>query len=462
MSKSKATARSVMSVRMRTTLFILIPLFIVAAATAYWAYNKTKDRAEIRFDDSLWATASAISHDIALSGGDALSVRTRDLINDTSGDRAYYHVYAPDGVFVTGYATPPVSTLHANSDRRIFFDAKYLGSDVRVLRLREAMQIDGLQGDFNFTVWQNTTARDAFVVEQANQTFTVIAILTSSVAFIVWMGISFGLRPLLNLQNAIAIRSSSDLTQIKRAIPFEVNGVVETLNSLLTQVDQSMQEKNDFISNAAHQLRNPVAGVMAMAEAVRSAPDGVSAKSRASDLYEAAQHMSDLANKLVSFERANRTGDTGTHETVDLSLVADSITKSMATDVQDKVQVRFKSSESPVRVTCDPVMLKEAITNLIDNALTHGGNDLTEVVVSVSKAGQYAQLKVYDDGIGISVDQQATALERFGQVNRGHGSGLGLSIVQSVVNSLGGRFSFEDHGRGLCAVMALPQATPAN
>jgi two-component system sensor histidine kinase TctE len=53
-------------------------------------------------------TALAISRDTALSGGDALSEDTRDLLRDTSGGAVFYHVYAPDGVFVTGYATPPV------------------------------------------------------------------------------------------------------------------------------------------------------------------------------------------------------------------------------------------------------------------------------------------------------------------------------------------------------------------
>ncbi len=100
---------------------------------------------------------------------------------------------------------------------------------------------------FNFTVWQNTTVRDNFVKDQTRQTFIIITVLGVSVATIVWVGVSLGLRPLVDLQRVIAIRSSKDLTPIRRAVPHEVKGIVSTLNSLLEQVDTSIKTKNDFI-----------------------------------------------------------------------------------------------------------------------------------------------------------------------------------------------------------------------
>ena len=331
-----------LSLRGRITLFILLPLLLVAAIVGYTSYKRTYARAEARFDDGLLATASAISTDVSASGGDALSLDTRDLISDTSGGQVFYHVYAPDGVFVTGYATPPVSTRLPLGEKSQYYDATYHGSSVRVLRLRETMLMDGLQGIFNFTVWQDTSVREKFVRDQSLQTFIVIATLTASVGLIVWIGVGIGLRPLIDLQHAISIRSSTDLTPIRRAVPDEVKGIVATFNSLLGQVDESMEAKNTFISNAAHQLRNPVAGIMAMAEAVRSATDAETALERTADLYESAQHASELANKLISFERANQAGSADLHEALNLVTVVraaiDTVQRRVPASVQISVQ----------------------------------------------------------------------------------------------------------------------------
>ncbi len=448
--------RDIMSVKGRITLFILVPLFIVASILGYWAYQNTRARAESRFDDELLSTASAISRDIAASGGDALSLDTRDLINDTSGGRVFYHVYAPDGVFVTGYATPPVSTSLSPSDRLQRYEATYHGSPVRVLRLREPMQIDGLQGMFNFTVWQNTDVREAFVRDQALQTFIVIATLTTSVALIVWVGVGVGLRPLLDLQHAISIRSSTDLTPIRRAVPSEVKGVVATLNSLLAQVSESMQAKNVFISNAAHQLRNPVAGMMAMAEAVKSAPDAEAALSRTTDLYESAQQVSELANKLISFERANQAGSADFHERVDLVDVVTNAVDSARRRLPDTVHLSLAVEAQHAPVNGDRLMVEEAVVNLIDNAVKHGGSDLSSVSLRVSTFHDLAQIDVADDGVGMSEQEMIKALERFGQVNPGRGTGLGLSIVQSVAQSHGGGFRFDNTGAGVTAILTFP------
>ena len=445
-----------MSLKGRITLFILLPLLLVAAFVGYSSYRNTYARAELRFDEELLATASAISNDISASGGDALSLDTRDLIRDTSGGRVFYHVYAPDGVFVTGYATPPVSTQLSMDEKSQFYDASYHGSSVRVLRLREMMQMEGLVGAFNFTVWQETSVREKYVRDQSQQTFSVIATLTASVGLIVWIGVGVGLRPLINLQHAISIRSSTDLTPIRRAVPDEVKGVVGTLNSLLKQVDDSMKAKNAFISNAAHQLRNPVAGVMAMAEAVRSASDARTALERTADLYESAQQASDLANKLISFERASQAGGAGFHQTLNLVEVVRAAVDTVQRRVPASVQMVVNVEEPDIQVMGDSLMLEEAVSNLLDNALKHAGSELTTINLAMVVIDGKARIEVSDDGKGLTSEEMAKALERFGQVSPGGGSGLGLSIVQMVANGHGGSFTLEKRTSGLRAVLVVP------
>ena len=104
--QSYQIAKPATSLRVRLTAIILVPLLIIALAVGIWQLDYTRQKAEGIFDRSLLSTGLAIAADVARSGGDALSLETRDLLNDTSGGQVYYHAFAPSGVYVTGYATP--------------------------------------------------------------------------------------------------------------------------------------------------------------------------------------------------------------------------------------------------------------------------------------------------------------------------------------------------------------------
>ena len=450
---------STLSLRVRLTLIILLPLLLIGTGIGFWALREAEARGKERFDLSLLSTALAISRDVALSGGDALSPATRDLISDTSGGPVFYHAYAPDGVFVTGYATPPVpeNAANFNSQAQTYFDAIYQGESVRVLRLKDAMQVEGLSGDFTFTVWQNTSVRTSFARDLARQTFVVIATLVASLALIVWFGVKLGLRPLLDLEQAISKRSADDLTPIRRKVPVEVSGVVATLNALLNQVSVTIEAKNSFISNAAHQLRNPIAGVLAMAQAVRSSPDAITAQNRSDELVDAAQHASRLANQLLTFERANAIER-------DVNFEAFNIVNTLSV-ILDKFAQRCKENGVDINMICnqdrmmfegDELMIGEACSNLIDNALLHGGSDLTKISINLSIESNRLKLEIVDDGVGIAPDKRAAALERFGQLNPSTGSGLGLAIAAAVVSRHHGTLSMQSRSPGLAVILSLP------
>jgi two-component system sensor histidine kinase TctE len=250
------------SLRLRLTLIILLPLLLVAGLAGVWQLNNARSTASDVFDRSLQSAALAVTNDVALSGGDALVANTRKILSDTSGGRVYYHVYAPDGVIVAGYATPPVG-IPTSADgglSPVYFNGEYLGREVRGYRMRTRMQVDGFSGVFTTTVWQDVSIRAAFVQDLTLRSLSVISSIILSLALIVWFGIRIGLWPLSDLQQAIDLRSGEDLKPIRRPVPVEVQGIVQTLNRLLGQVTEVMATQNEFISNAAHQLRNPIAG----------------------------------------------------------------------------------------------------------------------------------------------------------------------------------------------------------
>ena len=204
------------SLRTRLALILLVPLIAISIVAGFWRFAVARDTAEELFDRTLLASTLAITRDVAISGGDALSEATRDLMRDTSGGEVFYHVHGPDGVFITGYATPPVAP--AGTDQSvgspIFFQSIYRGEDVRVVRLREAGEIDGISGISTVTVWQTFDTRNAFVRDLAVRAGLLMITLILTVAAVVWLGINFGLRPLTDLQAAIANRSSDDLADL--------------------------------------------------------------------------------------------------------------------------------------------------------------------------------------------------------------------------------------------------------
>lgn len=448
-----------MSLRTRLILIILTPLMLISLGLGYLAFNDAQDRANDRFDRSLLSTALAISRDTALSGGDALSTSTRDLLRDTSGGPVFYHVYAPNGFYVTGYATPPVppdpGTIQGQ--RQVYYYATYRGNPVRVLRFVDAMSINGLTGDFTFTVWQDTALRDSFVRDSTSRTFGMIAVIVAALALIVWFGVRLGLRPLLDLQDAIAQRSPQELHSIQRPVPAEVRGIVRTLNSLLAELSSTFRTKDEFISNAAHQLRNPIAGVLAMSEAVQSATTMKDVQDRTDILIGAARRASALANNLLAFERAKTPKEVSEFPINPVNpAVRDIVASLLDRATSQGVSLVFDPSETEGTVQADPVLLREGLLNLFDNALTHGGKTLSVIHAETFVTDEEVMIKISDDGVGIAPEKVSIAVARFGQVSQSEGTGLGLPISMAVADSFGGELTVTSQKSGLSVTMRLP------
>lgn len=449
------------SLRTRLIVIILTPLLLISAAAAAWQFRNTTIRAADIFDRGLLSAALAISRDVAVSGGDALGPATRNLLSDTSGGEVFYHVYAPDGVFVTGYATPPIAPVSSAQllQEPLYYDATYQGKDVRVLRFQDVTTVDGVSGSFTITVWQDVKVRSSFVNDVARRAISVIGLLVASVALIVWFGVGVGLRPLLELQGAIAKRSPNELEPIRRNVPAEAQGIVSTLNTLLDRVSRRISSKDEFISNAAHQLRNPIAGVLALAEAVQNAPSPEAAKTRSAELVAAARDATHLTNQLLSFERAKGSDDALNGEFLELSMIVTAAIDRFRTQNDPlPVSMSFNPATEGCPILGDRVMLQEALLNLLTNALVHGGPQLSAVTVALTRGADAATLLIDDDGAGIDPSKHMLAIGRFSQANAGPGTGLGLPIAARVIENHNGHLEIEPSAKGARISITLPLA----
>ena len=449
-----------MSLRMRLTLIILLPLLAIATATGLWQLNNARRTAAEVFDRSLLSAALAVTNDVILSGGDALSNRTRNILNDTSGGLVFYHVYAPDGVIVAGYATPPVGIPRVETEvaSPTYFTATYLGQNVIGVRMQTRAQVEGVSGIFTTTVWQDIAVRDAFVQDLVLRSLITITALIAALAIVVWFGVRLGLRPLLDLQDAIGQRSSEELSPIQRPVPDEVRGIVNTLNRLFAQVSRSLTAQSEFISNAAHQLRNPIAGVLSLAEAVNSAPDRKEAQARSEDLLEAARETADLTQKLLTFERAKAFSPESMHQRFDLGAALRDWLPAIQQGKDSCVDVVLGDTSGLGDVVGDPTMLREMISNLVDNSFKHGGPQLSKIEITSERQGDSITLKVTDDGLGIPESDVTAALERFSQLSPTSGAGLGLPIVEAIATSHGGHMQVSPLQQGLEVTVKLKSA----
>ena len=454
---------TVLSMRLRLFLIILLPLFAIAAAVGSWRISESQKTAEQLFDKNLLFTAVAVARDVALTDGDAILYETEQLLSEAAGGPVRYHVYAPDGSFVTGYGVPPVPAARASDIPQpvTYFDVIHRGSAVRVLRMKDEASISGLTGTYTITVWQEQSVRQMFARSLALRAFAVMAALIGTVALVVWFGVNLGLRPLLDLEGAISQRSPRDLSPIRRPVPEEARGLVRRLNHLFAETGDNMAAQDRFISDAAHQLRNPIAGIRALGEAVQSAPSLELAQARAGDLVAAAQQASVLAEQLLRLERLRFSTSPPETQAFDLEDLLRDVARGYRQQAENAdvtlSVTQAKGELTSVQITSDRIMLGEAFSNLIDNALRHGGADLSDIAITFEATETAVQITIRDNGRGIPAEAHQTALARFGQVQPGAGSGLGLPISEAIVSKLGGSLTLDADGPGLTVRVTLPR-----
>jgi heavy metal sensor kinase len=271
------------------------------------------------------------------------------------------------------------------------------------------------------------------------------------------------LRP-AHLEERLSIRGSGD----------ELDQLSQTINSLLDRIAAYLDTKRDFLANAAHELRTPLA-------AIRSSVEVALSGDRSSDEYEEllvdvieeCEALEALVNQLLLLSETESVLPTSKFAVVDLSeLTAKSV--DMFAGVADVRGVDLQAgvlSRAPVRG--NPTHLRQVLNNLIDNAVKYtpaGGS--VRVDVRVDRGGQQVLLTVADTGQGISPEEQRHIFERFYRAESSRsrtpgvgGTGLGLSICQSVVHIHGGEISFQSEpDRGATFTVTLPLApleTPA-
>ena len=452
----------VTSLRGRLLFLIVLPLLIIVSIGTVALYYDSEKKSQEIYDKLLHSISQVILRDVVISEGDLLTEQLLETLTDTLNDQIFYQVRDEKGSSLyVGYSNPP--EIPVNSVMKpyipIFYDSVYRDQAVRVIVSREFVSAMDAPGWVTIYVWQTTIGQKRLLLELASSAFVTMMIMLLSTALIVWFGVKFGLKPLLDLQGAIIKRSADDISRIKRIVPMEVSGLVNSMNKLFDQLRNAFTEKDDFIANAAHQLRNPIAGIQSQAEAAERSKTLESMKQRVGDVVTAARKTSRLTQQLLSMEHVSQRSIKSEFQTLDLvKLTQETLTNFALRAQQQNVTLSLDCKESQIELEGSDTFLSEAIDNLIDNALVYGCPNGGKIDVEIILDNNDAHLYVQDYGVGIDPELITKVLERFvhGPDSNGEGSGLGLSIAKTVIELHDGELELLSEGQGTCAHIKLP------
>jgi two-component system sensor histidine kinase TctE len=277
---------------------------------------------------------------------------------------------------------------------------------------------------------RNTLAGDILVAMVAPQ-FALAAIAS----LLSWLGVSRGLKPLTDLARQIESRDQNNLSPVPQTgLPREARVLASRINELLARLGSAIRAQKRFVTDAAHQLRTPLAAVTLQVERAERAPDVATQREALQALHRSVERAGRMAQQLLSLARTDPEAiHTVELKPLDLVGLARRVGEEWIPQaLRRDIDFGLIAPPVPVTITGDERLLGELLSNLIDNALRYSGaGGRVSVVV---EAQPQPTLSVQDDGPGIPEDERVKIFERFYRVegSTGDGCGLGLAIVEEI------------------------------
>lgn len=216
----------------------------------------------------------------------------------------------------------------------------------------------------------------------------------------------------------------------------EVTRLGHTLNEMLAALEQALDRERQFVNDASHELRTPLTLLKSRIQLTRRRTRSIAEHERVLDELEVdVTRLSDLAEQLLDLSR-DRADAPGTSDVGDV--VSAVLERWRVARPERAGEISLRRPEQPAPASIDPHALERVVTNLLDNAFTHGR---PPVQVSVGRVGHHTVLEVSDAGPGMPADLLGQATRRFNRAAEARsrpGAGLGLSIVEQLVTAAGG------------------------
>ncbi len=463
------SGRAVASLRRRLLSWILLPLTGLIGVNAWVGYGNAVEAANEAYDRSLYLAARTLAEELSWQDGrlqlDVMKAAGY-LFENHTGSRLFYKVTTPAGQWLAGVAALPDAPVRTQSAVKYFAlvqfdDGVYLNQPVRLAQLTHVMEDASLSEPLiKITVAETMEARQQLIQHILWDTLGSQGLLLLAAALLVVWGVQRGIRPLESFRRQLANKADDDFSPIQPPdLPRELRPLIETLNSYLERLGRLIDIRKRFLDNAAHQLRTPLTALKTqLALAQRNAEP-----EQAQALLSAARQTTDdavrLTEQLLAMTRVEHAREMHSPHTIDLVDLARRVTQEhlmRAHQLGDDLGLEVQVAQCQVQGV--DLLLHEALSNLIDNAIHHGPVG-THITVRVGESW----LEVQDDGPGIAPEHQAHVFERFYRAAPSgvNGSGLGLAIVKEIANQHGALMQLTspvEQGRGTRIRMAWPKS----
>jgi two-component system, OmpR family, sensor histidine kinase TctE len=219
--------------------------------------------------------------------------------------------------------------------------------------------------------------------------------------------------------------------------PEELQPLLHAMNELIVKEKSAVNERRNFLANAAHQLKTPLAGLKIQAEAALRECDLASIQHALKQISAGSDNLGRLANQLLSLARAEPEGMAAqAFVNVDLVKLINEVTSDWVPKALDKgVDLGVKCELKQLNISANHVLLQELLNNLLDNSIRYNQAN-TKVTVGLAVINDEAVLSVQDNGLGIALNEQQKVFERFYRVlgTAENGCGLGLAIVREIAH----------------------------
>ena len=434
------------SLRTRLLWFLLAAIAATAVAQALIAYQTARAETDEIFDYQMQQMAKSLRSGLPTSERESLPHESHE---EEHFDFAV-QVWTIDGALVFQSAEPAALSQHAAPG---FSDLNAKGTTYRVFATRSRSHI--------VQVSQDMSARREMASALALRTVAPVALMAPALMLVVWWVVRTSLAPVTRVRRQVAERQVDDLTEVSEDdLPDEIRPLVHELNLLFKRVRQAFDAQSDFVADAAHELRSPLAALKLQVLGLQRAADSAAREVAVSRLTAGIDRATRLVEQLLVLARQQANAATGRKpEALSLAdlarlAVADSAVLAQAR----RIDLGVAESEQG-QISGHPEALRILMRNLLDNAIKYtpvGGT----VDVRVSRDQDDLLLGVEDSGAGIAEQDRVRVMDRFYRVagTQSTGSGLGLAIVKSIADLHGATLSLSHSTRlsGLRVELRFP------
>ena len=434
------------SLRRQLLIWLLLPQLVLWAVGGLLAYRIALTYAEKAIDQSLTQSVRALARQVKPVGSGLLVDFPRaaqDVLEADPDDRVSYMVSSPPGEFLLGnQRLPQPESLGNAPGEPLLYTASIDGKPMRFAALDVSYGETGTPQTLRVQVAKGLAVQQRIARELVSDMLAPLLALGALLSLAVYGGIQRGLAPLKRLTAQLENRSVNALSPIEATqAPGEVHALVQAINGLLGEVARSVQQEKRFLNDAAHQLRTPLAGLISQVELAQRQTTEPAVAQRLAKVHTGAERSAHLVHQLLTLARSE---SQVRREPLNLAALARDVARDWTPRALAAGMDLGYEGDEHLQIDGDALQLREAMANLIDNALRYTPSG-TRITLRVRQTPDGARLAVEDNGPGLNRDELQHVFQRFWRASETPGGcGLGLAIVQEIAHRHGGEATVQN------------------